>query len=293
MKKNMIIRSARNSAGKALMVLSLVGMMGMSVSAAGGRELEDINNDVNVKKYDLKLNANGSIEYDRDLDKKKEVYYDYLDYQKLAESLSTVDKNEQELDKEYSRLYNLAESNRKDIINAWNTLGLSSIDINNGKYVTGSGTASIKGAIEALGTRASTVATSNEIRKDYSAVLPDKGWTVGTMPEHTFKELEVSFNDGKVSVKTPTPSYGYYSGDGTLVDTETVNKQIAAAMEHTETFKLTAANTNDWKNYLADMGASHKYRRVDWTDAYNKGKIDGDGEGYKRGLAEGGQCSMA
>ena len=87
------------------MVLSLVGMMGMNVSAANGRELEDINKDVNIARYNVNLNANGRIEYDKETDGKKEVFYDYLDYTKLAASLNTVDKNESALNAEYTRLY--------------------------------------------------------------------------------------------------------------------------------------------------------------------------------------------
>ena len=202
MKENTLkfVRSAKNGAGKALMVLSLVGMMGMNVSAANGRELSDINKDVNVSRYNLNLNANGRIEYDKNLDGNKEVFYDYLDYQKLAESLETINENEKELQKEYQRLYDLAEQNRKDLIAEWNAKfnPHQQIDPNTGTYVTGEGTKSLKGAIH-------------------------------TMPVHQFNEITFSYdvNTGKVTARYPEPAWGFYNGGA--IDTGAIEKLIKDA----------------------------------------------------------------
>ena len=250
----------------------------------------------------VSLNANERIEYDAQKDGKKEVFYDFLDYQKLAESIKTVEKNEHELDTEYNRLYNLAESNRKDIINAWNTFGLSKIDVNSGKYVTGTGTASIKGAIQALGTAKTTVASTNQVRRGYSAVLPTAGWSVGTMPEYSFSNVTATatMTNGVPSISVSAPGEGYYTAGTPVVDVSAFKTALEnAKTKHTDTYSMTAKTADlgeDHKyryidasalvqhtetytlaktEYIKDLGTEHKTRIVDATNVYNKGVEDG------------------
>ena len=234
-----VLRHAKNGAGKALMALSLMGMVSMSVSAAGGRELSDINNDVNVSHYGLNLNANGRIEYDKNLDG---------NYQKLAESIRTVDRNEQELDKEYNRLYNLAEQNRKDLIKSWNRFGVLTL-ADNAAYVTGTGTASIKGAMD-------------------------------SMPIHKFSDITLSYSNGSVNVGYPNPAWGVYNG-GTI-DTAEIEKQINEALKHTEKYTF----REDERSH--DFGETHKVREVDAGPAIDKARKDGHDQGVLEGIAAGG-----
>ncbi|WP_408070675.1 hypothetical protein [Butyrivibrio sp. JL13D10] len=184
----------------------------------------------------------------------KEVFYDFQDYRKLEKSLQTIDQNETALDTEYTRLYNLAEQNRKDIIASWNARFAPNQQIGaNGTYVTGSGTASIKGAID-------------------------------SMPVHTFNEIGLSFANGAVNVSYPNPAWGYYKGGA--IDTATINAQIAEAMKHTEKFIM---NRSGGK--VQDMQEVHKYRWVDASDIYQWGWDDGHVYGYNEGLAQGGMVN--
>lgn len=206
MGKDKIVRAIKNGTGKALMMASLMGMMSMSVSAAGERELYEINKDVSITEYGVNLNAAGRIQYDENKDGNKDVYYDFKDYQKLGKSLATVDANEQELKTEYTRLYNLAEQNRKDLINTWNRFGIPQVALNiDAHYVTGSGTASIKGAMEAM-----PIHKFNEIRFNYdsrthtaSITYPDPWGGVGVYnggqldQNYLNQMLEAAYKQGK------------------------------------------------------------------------------------------------
>lgn len=77
------------------------------------------------------------------------MYFDFLDFQKLALSLNSIDKNHVELANQYNILFNTAQANRKALINSWNRFGILPLS-QDAKYVNGSGTASIKGAIDAM-----------------------------------------------------------------------------------------------------------------------------------------------
>ncbi len=206
-------------AGRAAMALSLIGMVSMSVSAAGETELDQINRNISISEFVANLNANGKIKYDREEDGKPEVYYDFKDYQVLGDSLNTINKNEQALSEEYTRLYNLAESNRKTLIASWNKLGLLPIG-ENAKYVTGDGTASLRGAMEALGTAPAGTqpASEGDLLAGKSALVPGKGWIKGNMSSHSFNEISISAswdtgsNSGTVSPVYPNPKDSFYSG---------------------------------------------------------------------------------
>ncbi|WP_044913690.1 hypothetical protein [Butyrivibrio sp. WCE2006] len=147
-----------------------------------------------------------------------------MDYQKLSQSLNTIDKNETELKNEYTRLYNLAEQNRKDLINTWNRFGLLKLNAD-AKYVTGGGTASIKGAMNA-------------------------------MPIHNFKDIQISLENGGVKVSYPNPAWGVYR-DG-AISTDQLNTQISEAMKHTEKRDINTAE-------VVDLGENHKVRYIDTT----------------------------
>lgn len=238
--KKAMINAIKHGTTNLLAAMSIASMVSLPVSAANGRELNEINSTVNVGQFQVNLNANGKIEYDKEEDGKKEVYYDFMDYQKLSQSLNTIDKNETELKKEYTRLYNLAEQNRKDIIASWNAKFAPNQQIRaNGTYVSDPGTGSIKGAID-------------------------------TMPRHRFSEIIVGVDgNGNVGATYPNPAWGYYNDD----DGKGINLDaVREALKHTDWLYMTKENSPN-KQY--DMGEIHKVRYVDASGIYQWGWDDG------------------
>ncbi len=239
-------------ASRTAMALSLIGMVSMSVSAAGETELDQINRNISISEFVANLNANGKIKYDREEDGKPEVYYDFKDYQVLGDSLNTINKNEQALSEEYTRLYDLAENNRKTLISAWNTKFQPNLQIGaDGKYINGAGTASIKGAID-------------------------------SMPVHSFSEITI---DGELNVNYPTPNWGYYNGTG-VIDTSMVKEYVkdklgkakdegrneVLAYVHTETVTREKKCPNSGKEWNSnDFGKPNGYNEGDGSQWFSIG----------------------
>ncbi len=233
-----IIDALKSGTGKFIMAVSLFGMVSMPVNAT---ELNEIKSSVTVGQYQVNLNANGRIEYDKNEDGNKEVFYDFMDYQKLGQSLSTIDKNETELKNEYTRLYNLAESNRQRLIADWNAKFYPNQQIPaNGKYIQGGGTASIDGAIN-------------------------------SMPRHRFSEIVVGVDaNGNVGATYPNPAWGYYNDDdGRGINLDAVRE----ALKHTGSYTFGREERSH------DFGEIHNIRVVDAgpaiDESYEKGLVEG------------------
>lgn len=206
--------------------------------------------------------SKGRIVSDSDKDGVDDVVFDTSDLTTLESGIKTLSSNVADLSTKYTDLETQTTAGKKSVVEALNNTGLTSL-ADDAPFV---GTGSIVEGITALGTppEGTTIASEDNISKNYAAIVPGKGWITGNGADNDAAYAK-GYTDGLSHVSKGTITY-------TLVHQHTGNSSSGGGCytnSHTEARSYTYT-TQEWGWIPVAPGSPE-----------DGGNSDGWGEGWK------------